>query len=258
MQEVINFLYFLVLKRKSLPWFAHRDTLCCVLPYFWCWTDWYNSASFRGEKLVAQATKSELLLPAPICVAVMAVENFRRFSFNSDHSCSNVEYSFLLFFIKKRRKKPHLVMLMHISFLFLRLHTCHGKHLASVQCHCSESKFDFETVLMKYIQSSISKCTYSLKNRYVFVIARTVKLQIMSHLYQFPLNVSKESKIKGMLKAGEGVCMLSPCKARQVKFRLLNDIFSKMQHVHARSLFWVSDTNVIGFGIKWWTHMGAM
>lgn len=38
-------------------------------------------------------------------------------------------------------------MPMHISFLFLRLHTCHDKHLASVQCHCSEIKFDFETVL---------------------------------------------------------------------------------------------------------------
>lgn len=110
MQEVIHFLCFLVLKRKSLPWFAHRNTLCYVLPYFWslCWTNWYNSASFRGEKLVAQATKSELLLPTPFCVTVMAVERFRRFSFNSDHSCSNVEYSFLLFFIKKGEKSPTL------------------------------------------------------------------------------------------------------------------------------------------------------
>lgn len=61
-----------------------------------------------------------------------------------------------------------------------------------------------------------------------------------------------------MLKAGEGVCMLSPCKAAQVKFKLLNYLFSKMQHVHQRNLIWMPDTNVTGFGIKWWTQMGAM
>lgn len=63
---------------------------------------------FRGEELVAQATKSELLLPTPFEVTVMAVKSFRRFSFNSDHSCCNVEYSFLLFFYLKNEKKPPL------------------------------------------------------------------------------------------------------------------------------------------------------
>lgn len=53
-----------------------------------------------GEKnLQHKAAKSELLLSAPFHVTVMAAKRFRRFSFNSDHSCSNVEYSFLLFFI---------------------------------------------------------------------------------------------------------------------------------------------------------------
>lgn len=86
------------------------------------------------------------------------------------------------------RNHPPLVMLMHISFLFLRLHTCHDKHLASVQCHCFESKFDFETVSNE-IYSVFYFKMYLLTSKYiyVFVIARTVKLQIMSHLYQFPL-----------------------------------------------------------------------
>lgn len=99
MQEVINFLWFFGTQKKKPALVCSQDTLCYVLPYFssLCWTDWYNSASFREEKLVAQATKSELLLPAPFCVTVMAVKRFRRFSFNSDHNCSNVEYYLVIY-----------------------------------------------------------------------------------------------------------------------------------------------------------------
>lgn len=61
-----------------------------------------------------------------------------------------------------------------------------------------------------------------------------------------------------MLKAGEGMCMFSPCKATQVKLKWLNYLFSKMQHIHPRNPFGVSDTNVTGFGIKWWPQMGAI
>lgn len=60
------------------------------------------------KKLVGQATNSELLISTTLHVAVMAMNRFRRFSFNSDQSCSNAEivfFSLSFFLIKKKEKK---------------------------------------------------------------------------------------------------------------------------------------------------------